>query len=740
MRNKFTSIFLSLVLVFTMMPSMVFAGSADESIGGDGSGACTSIYFGKSTTDNGSTLYGRTEDYRADWRKLMKVKPSVVYKNGEMYKSNNPGSTFTWPYPTKTLRYTYCHDSRFNEGVPEGYEPYGEIGVNEKNVAVTATVTLTQNHLAIRTSDPINSNGLDETDTTDLVLMQATTAREGVELLAEIVDQKGAAGVEGTMISDPNETWYFQTLSGSQYVGYKCPDNKVGLSPNITGNVGPDNYVDITNTEDFVVSDDLINIPVAANTFVGKDGDDATNPKYIKVADSYAFSTSNHTTGRLRMGYGFLHGFTKNSEIVDYIGSPASIYLNYFTDPKAGKKYSLYDAMQMLAYRGEGTEWESGNPTSNSASISNDRTQEAHVVEVRDNVPDEISTVKWLAMGPAEFNVYLPFYDSLVTEYYEKYNFLDQKDYNDADIEQNTFWHLAKKLYNLSKGPETAINKASREKYGDGVREFWARYQKSLIEQQPEVDAYLANILQNEGRLEAEREATRISKQLSKQTYNYYKLMIEELTEFTNNNTKGHFVPSCLTDKNALPIYEGLIPNNKFTIKTNATKGGKISEGGTYKKGSDITFTYQPDEGYAVNSVYVDGDKIKSDPKGGSYVIQNISADHNIFVYFEEDNSVLGEKATPKKAAPKNFKAKAQKGKVKLTWKKTKNITKYQVAYKAKDKKNWIYKTVSSKKATTTIKKLKKNKDYKFKIRSYKTTNNKKVYSKWSKTKTVKVK
>lgn len=72
---------------------------------------------------------------------------------------------------------------------------------------------------------------------------------------------------------------------------------------------------------------------------------------------------------------------------------------------------------------------------------------------------------------------------------------------------------------------------------------------------------------------------------------------------------------------------------------------------------------------------------------------------------------------------------------VKLRWKKVKGATGYQI-YDSNKKK--IIKTVKSR--TVTIKKLKPNKKYKFKIRFYKKNKNKTTYSKYTKNISVKTK
>ena len=95
----------------------------------------------------------------------------------------------------------------------------------------------------------------------------------------------------------------------------------------------------------------------------------------------------------------------------------------------------------------------------------------------------------------------------------------------------------------------------------------------------------------------------------------------------------------------------------------------------------------------------------------------------------------------PKKTSVKKLKAK--KGSVKLTWSKAKGVKGYQIqlATDKKFKKNKKTVIIKKQKTTkTTVKKLKAKKKYYVRIRTYKTVNGKKVYSSWSKVKSVKTK
>ena len=88
---------------------------------------------------------------------------------------------------------------------------------------------------------------------------------------------------------------------------------------------------------------------------------------------------------------------------------------------------------------------------------------------------------------------------------------------------------------------------------------------------------------------------------------------------------------------------------------------------------------------------------------------------------------------------------KVTKGKKKVTvqWKKVSGVSGYeiQVATDKKFKKNKKTVTIKKQKTTkTTVKKLKAKKKYFVRVRTYKTVNGKKVYSSWSKVKSVKTK
>ncbi len=71
--------------------------------------------------------------------------------------------------------------------------------------------------------------------------------------------------------------------------------------------------------------------------------------------------------------------------------------MDLFIEPRPEKNYTLYEALRLLAYRGEGTEKYGGSGTGNGVAIGNDNTLEAHVFETRHDMPAELAVVQWLS-------------------------------------------------------------------------------------------------------------------------------------------------------------------------------------------------------------------------------------------------------------------------------------------------------------------------------------------------------
>ena len=104
---------------------------------------CTTILAGKKATNDASTMIARTDDGFFDVKKLIVIDPA---KQKHIYKSVI--SHVEIPLPENGLRYTACPSVDPKEGI------WAATGINEANVGMTATETITSNPRVLA-ADPL---------------------------------------------------------------------------------------------------------------------------------------------------------------------------------------------------------------------------------------------------------------------------------------------------------------------------------------------------------------------------------------------------------------------------------------------------------------------------------------------------------------------------------------------------------------------------------------------------------
>ena len=151
---------------------------------------CTTILVGKQASNDGSTMIARTDDGHFDVKKMIVVNPKDQPK---IYKSVL--SHVEIPLPENPMRYTACPSVDKSQGI------WAATGINEANVAMTATETITSNPRVLA-ADPLVEykkaknrrekdipGGIGEEDIVVLVLPYIRSAREGVLRLTSLLEQ-----------------------------------------------------------------------------------------------------------------------------------------------------------------------------------------------------------------------------------------------------------------------------------------------------------------------------------------------------------------------------------------------------------------------------------------------------------------------------------------------------------------------------------------------------------------------
>lgn len=384
-----------------------------------GASACTTIYVGANLTKEGTPFVARTEDYGADMNKMWFISEAGHFKEGDKYLGCPEYGEFEWTFTHDTYRFTYFTNDIFNGKCPEcGQEnpthwSYTEFGTNEKGLSVSATETISGNAEVKKVDPNVQEKvdgkvGIEETDIPTILLAEAASAKEAVELLADIYDNYGAFYDSGIFICDQKEVWYVENCSGTQYVALKLNDDMIFLEPNLAV-IG---LVDLDDTDNVIASEKLIEVAKQAGTFVG---DEKENTIDFRASYANLGTEESPRVGTPRMADG-LKFLNKDA---DYTAADLFADNSKFTisNVKDGKIVPLYT--NITADR-ELTKDDVFNYYKLS-SIGKPSNQEIEIFQLFKDEPVETGTVGWVGVGNMSNNVFIPYYPMLLEGMYEGY-------------------------------------------------------------------------------------------------------------------------------------------------------------------------------------------------------------------------------------------------------------------------------------------------------------------------------
>ena len=160
-----------------------------------------------------------------------------------------------------------------------------------------------------------------------------------------------------------------------------------------------------------------------------------------------------------------------------------------------------------------------------------------------------------------------------------------------------------------------------------------------------------------------------------------------------------------------LTLYAKFVKSN-FEITTDV-ENGTITDGATVKNGSSYTVAYEPEAGYMLKSVTVDGEAVDISAYGSSYTFDNVSKDHHIAVVFGKADI-----AAPTSVTAKLRRVSGGYDDVVFSWSKVKGASGYYVYYKKSTSKSYTQLTRTTG-TTVTKKNLTDGAKYYFKVVPY---------------------
>lgn len=348
---------------------------------------CTTVIVGKRASINNSTMIARNCDAE---RPDIPVKWVVVPAKNEHQTFHSYVTGATIPLPSHALRYQMAPFVNYKK-----YGQFGECGINSANIAMSATESIYGNPQVLAL-DPLVSTGIGEDALLSIVLPFIHSAREGVQYLGKLITKYGSHEGNGIILSDKDEVWYMEIPTGHYWVASRLDDDKAAVIANQVSQ----QEIDFNDSSRFLWADGI-------QEFVKKNH---LNPDPDTFNFRRIFGTSDardrvYNTPRVWFGQNYFGHFAI---------SPSSNDLDFSFRPD--RKLKREDVGYVLSSHYNETQYDPLADTTSKEDrtrfrpISMARCAESHILEIRNNVPDEYSAIAWFNSAPTAFNPYVPFY------------------------------------------------------------------------------------------------------------------------------------------------------------------------------------------------------------------------------------------------------------------------------------------------------------------------------------------
>lgn len=387
--------------------------------------ACTTVIVGKKASINGSTFIARDADAEVT---SVPDKFVVVPAKNEKQTFHSYVTGLDINLPETSMRYQMAPFVDYKV-----HGQFGECGINSDNVAMSSTESIYGNSQVLAL-DPYVKHGIAEDALLSIVLPYIHSAREGVEYLGKLIKKYGSHEGNAIAFSDKDEVWYMEISTGHWWVAAKLDDDKAAVFANQVSL----QEINFDDTSRFMWADGI-------QKFVS---DNNLNPDEIGFNYRHIFGTDNsrdhvYNTPRVWFAQNYLG---------HYVADPESNNMDYSFKPN--RKLKLEDISYILSSHYNETKYDplsnenSENERTKFRPISMARCMESHILEIRNNVPNQLAGIAWFTFAPTAFNPYVPFYSNANDTATSYNSTTDEFNINEAYWTQRTISSLVEPSYN----------------------------------------------------------------------------------------------------------------------------------------------------------------------------------------------------------------------------------------------------------------------------------------------------
>ncbi|WEV50460.1 C69 family dipeptidase [Lactobacillus sp. ESL0731] len=354
--------------------------------------ACTTILVGKNASIDGSTMIARNDDtFRPITPQKFIIRPAAKGEKGRKIKSWLNKFTMDLPEDAQAVPAVPNVDYQHR-----GY--YDESGINQENVAMSCTESTYGNERALA-FDPLVKDGLDEDCMQSVVLPYIHSAKNGVEYLGKLIAKYGSPAGNSVLFSDQDEIWYMEIVTGHHWVAQRIPDDAYAIAANRVSI----EQVDFSDPDNFMWSDGIQEFVTAHHLNTDHEG-----WNFRHIFGTYTEQDRHYNTNRVWYGQKYF-----NPEVEQ---DPTDGDLPFIR--RAAKKITREDIEFVLGSHyqdtpydpfGKGTEEEKHR----FRPIGLNRTQNAHILQIRSDVDQDKAAIMWLCIGGPTFTPFVPFFANM---------------------------------------------------------------------------------------------------------------------------------------------------------------------------------------------------------------------------------------------------------------------------------------------------------------------------------------
>ena len=369
-----------------------------------GADACTNLIAGKKATKDGSTMVTYAADSHTLYGALYH-QPAADHKPGTMRKVIN------WD------------TGKYMGEIPEVAHTYNVVGnMNEHQLVIAESTWGGLPELVDTTGRSI----IDYGSLIYITLQRARTAREAIDVMADLVDKYGyASSGESFSIADPNEVWVMEMIGkgaekGAVWIAVRIPDEAISGHAN-EPRIRQVNLKDKNNVK---YSKDLIPFAKRRGYFKGKDAD-------FSFADAFEHHTVSTRRGCDARVWSFFRRFNPDTEkyyawCSGESNEPMPLYVipdrkvslqdmqarmrDHFEDTPFNMVSDPGMGPDSVPYRWRPMEYKvDGKTYCMERAIATQQTGWHFVSQSRADKPDPVGGILWFGTDDTNTSVYMPF-------------------------------------------------------------------------------------------------------------------------------------------------------------------------------------------------------------------------------------------------------------------------------------------------------------------------------------------